>query len=89
MGDLVLVMRTAPEMDVAVVRMGASPVTVAFAQAALALTVDGHPVASVQESPSDGWSEWVLRVPGTRIGSERAELTLAGRYASFAYWAYQ
>ena len=87
--DLVVVMRTARGMDVPVVRIGAAPVSVGFAPAGLVLRVGGRPVATLEAVPAEGWDEWVLRVPAAAITGERTRLEVSGRYASFAYWAYQ
>ena len=39
--------------------------------------------------PAPGWDEWAVRVPGARVAGARTRIELAGRYASFRYWAYQ
>jgi hypothetical protein len=88
--DLVLVLRTAPALEAAVLRIGAGGmVDLDFAEAALAVKVDGRAAAEVRRRPAAGWDEWVLRLPASLIRSERTRLELAGRYASFYYWAYQ
>jgi hypothetical protein len=87
--DLVLVLRTAPEMEASLLRIGGGPVTLAFQPAAAILRVDGHVVGTVSEAPSGAWPEWVLRVPAGLITSSRTRFEVAGRYASFGYWAYQ
>jgi hypothetical protein len=88
--DLVLVLRTAPAMEATVLRIGAgSTVDLTFPEAALAVKVDGRPAAEIRRRPAAGWDEWVVRLPASLIGSERTRLEIAGRYASFHYWAYQ
>ena len=87
--DLVLVLRTAPEMETALLRVGGGTVTLGFSPAAAALTVNGRPAGMLGGPPDPGWHEWVVRVPGEWIDSQRSAFELAGRYASFRYWAYQ
>jgi hypothetical protein len=88
--DLVLVLRTAPAMEAAVLRLGAtSVVELGFAEAALVVKVDGQPAGELRRRPAAGWDEWVLRLPGSLVRGERVRLEIAGRYASFYYWAYQ
>ncbi|HVR72205.1 MAG TPA: hypothetical protein VMT87_15280 [Vicinamibacteria bacterium] len=88
--DLVLVLRTAPALEATVLRLGAgSVVELDFPEAALAVKADGRPAGDVRRRPAAGWDEWVLRLPGSLLRSERTRLEIAGRYASFYYWAYQ
>ena len=88
--DLVLVLRTAPAVEAAVLRVGAGRVAeLTFPEAALAVKVDGRAAADVHGRPAGGWDEWVVRLPAALIRSERTRLEITGRYASFYYWAYQ
>lgn len=88
--DLVLVLRTAEAMDATVLRLGAGSVAgLAFPEAGLAVKMDGQAAGAFSLHPGAGWDEWVLRLPGSLIRRERTRLEIAGRYASFYYWAYQ
>jgi hypothetical protein len=88
--DLVLVMRTAPKMEASALRLGAtSIVDLDFTEAAMALRIDGQPAGERRGRPEAGWDEWVVRVPGTLVRNPRPRLEIAGRYASFYYWAFQ
>jgi hypothetical protein len=88
--ELLVVLRTAPEIGAGVMRASGSGVyTVTFAEAALALRIDGQDAGRSAFRPGRGWHEQVLRVPGTLVQRERPELTISGSYASFYYWFYQ
>jgi hypothetical protein len=88
--DLVLVLRTAPAMEANVLRLGAtSLVELAFAEAAVAVKLDGQPALELRGRPAAGWDDWVLRLPGSLVKTDRPRLEIAGRYASFRYWVYQ
>jgi hypothetical protein len=88
--DLVLVLRTAPAMEAALLRVGGgSRVELAFPEAALAVKVDGQAAAEARRAPAKGWDEWVLRLPGALVRTDRPRLEVTGRYASFYYWVYQ
>ncbi len=88
--DLLLVMRTAPEAQAAILRpSGAGLATLQVQQAGLVLSVDGREASRAALAPATGWDEWRLRVPGAAITRERSRFDLRGRYASFRYWAYQ
>jgi hypothetical protein len=88
--DLVVVLRTAPAMDAAILRVGAGGIaSLGFPEAGVTVRVDGQTGGAFRLVPASGWDEWVLRLPGSLVRGERTRLELAGRYASFYYWAYQ
>lgn len=88
--DLLLVLRTSPEVDAAVLRSSGGAVhTVGFPEAGLILRVDGQEAGRLSFRPRSGWDELVVRVEGSLLRRERPELSTAGRYASFQYWLYQ
>lgn len=88
--ELVVVLRTAPAVDAAVLRVGAGGIAgLSFPEAGVAVKVDGQPAGAFRLEPAAGWDEWILRLPGSLVRAERTRLELAGRYASFYYWAYQ
>jgi hypothetical protein len=88
--ELVLVLRTAPELVARVLRPAAARgVGVAFDEAWVELSVDGRPAGGRRFRPASGWDEIAFEVPGESIRSERLAVRLVGRYASFRYWAFQ
>jgi hypothetical protein len=87
--DLILVLRTCAELETALVRIGGSAVTIGFDPAGVDVRLGGRSAARMEATPATGWDEWILRVPGAAITSEKTRVELAGRFASFGYWAYQ
>jgi hypothetical protein len=88
--DLVLVLRTAEAMDATVLRLGSTSVaSLTFPEAGLAVKLDGQAGGTFRLNPGRGWDEWVVRLPGSLVRKDRSRIELAGRYASFYYWAYQ
>ena len=88
--DLVLVLRTAPEVAATVLgASGSTRVPLAFTEAAFVLDVCGQTLGKVSAQPAPGWSEIVVRVPASAIQGSTCRFELRGRYASFRYWAYQ
>jgi hypothetical protein len=88
--DLFVVMRTASEIGASILRAsGGGLYTVGFAEAGVALSVDGQEALRLTFPPRPGWEERVLRVPGALVGRERPEIALSGRYASFHFWFFQ
>ena len=66
--DLVVVLRTAPAMDAAVLRLGGGPVVgLALPPGRLHRAAwTGNRRGRVRRRAGGGWDEWVLRVPGPR-----------------------
>jgi hypothetical protein len=88
--DLVVVMRTAPDAAVSVLRPSGNSVFDVQVQAAgLVLSADGHALPPAARRPAPGWDEWVLRVPASAVGDGVTRLELRGRYAAFFYWFFQ
>jgi hypothetical protein len=88
--DLIVVLRTARAMNVAIFRAGsAGQFGLEFPEASLEVLADGKPAARASLRPRPGWDEWVFRVRGDLLGEGRTALTLSGRYSSFYYWFYQ
>jgi hypothetical protein len=89
--DLVIVMRTAQVVPVAVMRPGASGTEpLQFVEADIAVLADDHPAARVRFRPAaEGWDEAVVVVPGNAITRDRTSLKLSGRYAAYRYWFFQ
>jgi len=88
--DLVVVMRTAPQVRANVMRAeGSGRFDVAFAEAGMVVEAAGVTSARFQFRPRPGWDEYVFRIPGGFLKEGSTRLTLSGRYASFFYWFYQ
>lgn len=88
--ELVLVMRTAPEIEARVVRAsGPLSLGLAFEEAQLSVSSEGRLLAKTSLRPRAGWDELVVRLPGDAVRNGQTRLTVAGRYASFRYWFYQ
>lgn len=88
--ELLLVMRTAPELVARLLRpAGARGVGLAFDEASVELRIEGRPVAERRFRPALGWDEIVFVVPAAEVRGERLAVQLRGRYASFRYWAFQ
>jgi hypothetical protein len=85
--DLVVVLRTAPVVPVAVSRAsGSRSQPLQFVESEIAITVDGRPAVRIRARPRSGWDEVVIRVPATAITGPRTRLELRGAYASYRYW---
>jgi hypothetical protein len=88
--DLVLVLRTAPDLQVALWRPGGvTRHELGFAKLKLAFEANGRPVGELAVEPQPGWHEAALRVPAAALGEGRTRLRVRGRFASFRYWAFQ
>lgn len=88
--ELLLVMRTASEIDARVLR-SSGPVSLGlgFDEAHFSVSSEGRALAKTSFRPRSGWDEVVVRLPGSAIRNGQMRLSLAGRYASFRYWFYQ
>jgi hypothetical protein len=88
--DLVVVMRTAPQVRANVLRAaGSEPFDIAFAEAGMVVEASGVTTARFLFRPRAGWDEYLFRIPGGFLTEGRTRLTLSGRYPSFYYWFYQ
>ncbi len=88
--DLLLVLRTAPEASARLMRAsGSREVALAFDEAFIDLRVGGQAVTQKRFRPAVGWDEVVFTIPADAVRVPRLALRLAGRYASFRYWAFQ
>jgi hypothetical protein len=87
--DLVIVLRTAPDVRAAPLRPFVPAQTVAFGDMSIAVRVDGREAASGAFRPRPGWDDLALRVPGAAVTRARSAITVRGRYASFRYWFHQ
>jgi hypothetical protein len=88
--DLVVVLRTARAMNVALLRPGSpGQYGLEFPEESMDVQAEGRPATRVTWRPRAGWDEWVFRVRGDLLADGRTGLTLSGRYASFYYWFHQ
>jgi len=88
--DLVVVLRTARAMNVAILRPGSpGQYGLEFPEESMDVQAEGKPATRVTWRPRPGWDEWVFRVRGDLLAEGRTALTLSGRYASFYYWFHQ
>jgi hypothetical protein len=88
--DLVVVMRTSGRVDASVLRAGGSAVhTLDLEEARLQVRAGGAPAGQATLRTGPGWSEVLLRLPGSQVGEGSTEIEVRGRYASFHYWFYQ
>jgi hypothetical protein len=88
--DLVVVLRTAETVPVSVSRASGSRSEVLhFAEAEMAVTVDGRPLARLRRRSRAGWDEAVVRIPGSAVTRARTRLELRGAYAAYRYWFFQ
>jgi hypothetical protein len=86
----VLVLRTAPAIQAPQVRVGGGMlVELGFGEGELKVQAGGRSAATLRARAAAPWDEWVLRVPGELVRAERTRIEVAGRYASFHWWAYQ
>jgi hypothetical protein len=88
--ELLLVLRTAPELEARVFRAaGARSLGLAFTEAHVAVRIADRLVAEARFRPRQGWDERVVAVPPAALSAGETRLTVAGRFASFRYWFYQ
>ncbi len=88
--ELVIVMRTAPTVEVAVLRaQGAAVFALELPTAGADVSIDGRPVGRATFRARPGWDEMVLHVPAGLVTAPRSRLELKGRYGAFQYWFYQ
>jgi hypothetical protein len=88
--EAVVVLRTAPSVDVAVLRAsGATVVPLEFPLAGVELSLDGRLVSRTSFHARPGWDEMVLRIPAEHVTGAASRVELKGRYAAFQYWIYQ
>ncbi len=88
--DLLIVLRTAPAVDVNLLRAsGPARVTVQFAEAGLIVSADGQVSGRSSVPLHPGWNDVVLRVTGNLVRQPRTRLGISGRYGSFRYWFFQ
>lgn len=88
--DLIVVMRTAPNVSANVLRAsGGGALGIELPEAGVILKVDGQTSGRLTFKPRAGWDELILRITRNFITRERTQLEIRGRYASFRYWFYQ
>lgn len=89
--DLVVVMRTAADIDVGIQRTDGRPrqSNVQFPEAIVRVGSQGRHISDVRLRPQPGWDEAILRIPHDALREGKTRLVLSGRYASFYYWFYQ
>jgi hypothetical protein len=88
--DLVLVLRTAQEVDAVVMRAaGNGKMGLSFPEAGIVVTVGDQAVGRLVFRPQAGWDERVVRVPAALVTGDQTTITLTGHYASFYYWVFQ
>ncbi len=88
--DLLIVMRTAPELSARVYQSsGPRGLGLGFQESRLTVSCGGRAVAEASFRPANGWDEQVLLVPGGALTTAPVRLALSGHYASFRYWFYQ
>jgi hypothetical protein len=88
--DLVVVLRTAPDVAANVMRAaGNRQVGLEFAEAGLVVRADGEIATRATFRPRAGWDEVVIRIGRGVIRRPRTTLSVQGRYAAFQYWFFQ
>ena len=89
--DLVIVVRTAQLVPVAVLRPsgGGAIEPLQFVEAELEARADDRPAGRASFRPREGWEEAVFVVPGAALTRSRTRIELAGRYAAYRYWFFQ
>jgi hypothetical protein len=88
--DLIVVLRSAPDMDASVLQAaGATRAGVQFPEAGVIISVDGRASGRAALPTHPGWNELVLRVTGNLLARPRPRIEIVGRYASFRYWLFQ
>ncbi|PYQ18546.1 MAG: hypothetical protein DMF79_14690 [Acidobacteria bacterium] len=89
--DLVVVLRTAPALEVATRQAsltGLLPLEIP--EAGLLVQVgDDRSLPPLTFRPQPGWNEVVFRIPGGLLSEGETAIHLKGRYASFQYWFFQ
>jgi hypothetical protein len=87
---LLVVMRTAGDVEVALLRAsGSARQRLELPSGGFDVTASGRRLGRVSTRPGTGWNDVVFEVPPSAVGEGHTELTLAGRYASFRYWFFQ
>jgi hypothetical protein len=89
--DLVIVMRTAQVVPVALLRAGGSGTEpLQFVEAEIDVTADDRKAAHARiRAAAEGWDEAVIAVPATVITRTRTTIRMTGRYAAYRYWFFQ
>jgi len=88
--DLVVVLRTAPGLEVATRQASLTGLLpLEFPEAGFLAQVGHGSVPPLTFRPHPGWNELVFRIPGDLLGDRETEVHLKGRYASFQYWFFQ
>jgi len=88
--DLVVVVRTARTVAAGMRRAsGSSLTTLDLGHPRLRLEANDVTVLETVLALEAGWSEVVLRVPGSALSTEKTRLRFEGRYASFYFWFFQ
>lgn len=88
--ELVLVLRTAPSMQVPQIRLGAATVVeLTFGETDLRVSAGGQDAGTLRRRAGGAWDEWVLTVPAALVPTDRTRIGIAGRFASFYHWVYQ
>jgi len=88
--DLVIVLRTAPSVNVTLLRASGGGVQgIEIAPASITIEAGGRLLTRSTFRPRAGWDEQLLRVPAAAIEGGATRLRVSGRYASFRYWFYQ
>jgi hypothetical protein len=88
--ELLVIMRTAPSVDVGLMRpSGSARAGLELTEAGAELWVEGRPYERVHLDPTGAWEEAIFRIGGGALGDSRTRLELRGQYASFYYWFYQ
>jgi hypothetical protein len=88
--ELVVILRTAPDVTATVMRAGGNgQMGLSFTEAGMVVSVSDQAVARLVFPPAPGWDERAFRVPASLVTGERTTITVSGRYASFYYWFFQ
>jgi len=89
--DLLVVLRTAPSLEVATRQASLTGLLpLEFPEAGFEVQVgDGRSLPPLTFRPHPGWNEVAFRMPGAMLGEGETEIQLKGRYASFQYWFFQ
>lgn len=88
--DLVVVLRTAPALEVATRQASLTGLLpLEFPEAGFEARVGQQSLPPLTFRPHPGWNEVVFRMPGGLLGEGETEVQLTGRYASFQYWFFQ
>jgi hypothetical protein len=88
--DVVVVMRTAADIDVGIHRPGTPPREhLQIAEAFVRVQAQGQTVGELRFKPRAGWDEVTFRIPATAVAAGKTHVELSGQYASFYYWFFQ